>query len=295
MFDFEKGRIKFIRGGKYPHCHSLFIDDRHRVVIDPSSHEETLLAVLQEGPVDVLINSHAHEDHLIYNPHFRSSAFWVHEADALAFEAVENLIDCYGNTDETARQGWIRFLLDDCHYEPRKADRYLRDGEVIDLGEVRMEVIHTPGHTPGHLSFYFPHEKILFTGDLDLVKAGPYYGDVYSDVEDTIRSLNRLMTYPCDTYLTSHGKGIYEGDQRHIEQYLESIYRREDALLTLLREAPRTLDEITDKGIIYGPNKTLAGIWDLSISERAMMEKHLQSLIKRGIVSRERDLFLSER
>ena len=76
-----------------------------------------------------------------------------------------------------------------------------------------------------------------------------------------------------------------------MERYLDSIYRREDALLTLLREAPRTLDEITDEGIIYGSNKTLAGIWDLSISERAMMEKHLQYLIKRGLVSREGALF----
>lgn len=294
MFDFERGRIKLIRGGKYPHCHSLFIDDRRRVMIDPSSHEETLLAVLQEGPVDVLINSHAHEDHLIYNHHFRSSAFWVHEADAPAFEAVENLVACYGNFDETIRQDWTRFLLNECHYVPRKADRCLRDGEVIDLGEVRMEVLHTPGHTPGHLSFYFPREKVLFTGDLDLVKAGPYYGDVDSNIEDTIRSLKRLMNYSCDTYLTSHGKGIYEGDPGHIERYLESIYQREDALLTLLREAPRTLDEITDEGIIYGPNKTLAGIWDLSISERAMMEKHLRYLIKRGLVSREGDHFFFE-
>ena len=259
MFDFERGRIRLIRGGKYPHCHSLFIDDRTRVMIDPSSHEETLIAVLQEGPVDVLVNSHAHEDHLIYNHHFRSSAFWIHEADSPAFEAVEKLIDCYGNFEETDRQEWVRFLLNECHYVPRKADRYLRDGEVIDLGEVQMEVVHTPGHTPGHLSFFFPREKVLFTGDLDLVKAGPYYGDVDSNIEDTIRSLKRLMTYPCDTYLTSHGKGIYEGDQRHIERYLESIFQREDSLLTLLRKAPCTLDDTTTRGSFTAPTRPWPG------------------------------------
>jgi glyoxylase-like metal-dependent hydrolase (beta-lactamase superfamily II) len=291
MFDFEKGRIKFIRGGKYPQCHSLFVDDRTRVVIDPSSDEKKLLSIRQDKPVDILINSHAHEDHLVYNTLFRSSALWVHEAEAHAFEAVENLLEGYGDSDEATRQGWIRFLLEDCHYEPRKADRLLRGGEIVELGEVEMEIVHTPGHTPGHLSFYFPREKILFLGDLDLVKAGPYYGDVHSSIEDTISSLNRLKGYPCETYLTAHGKGIHEGDPAHIERYLASIYRREESLVEFLREAPRTLKEITEKGIIYGPNKTLAGVWDLGISERAMMEKHLRYLMKRDLVRREGDLF----
>ncbi|MFH1124534.1 MAG: MBL fold metallo-hydrolase [Pseudomonadota bacterium] len=292
MFDFEKGSIKFIRGGKYPQCHSLFVDDRTRVVIDAASDEDKLIRIQQDKPVHVLVNSHGHEDHLLYNYHFRSSAFWVHEADAHAFEAAENLVDCYGKSDEAVRQSWIDFLLNDCHYEPRKPDRLLRDREVIELGEVEMEIIHTPGHTPGHLCFYFPHEGILFLGDLDLVKAGPYYGDVLSSIEDTISSLNRLKSYPCETYLTGHGKGIYDGDPAHIERYLESIDRREESLVEFLREGPRTLEEITEKGIIYGPNKTLAGVWDLSLSERAMMEKHLQYLMKRGLVSRERDRFL---
>ena len=62
--------------------------------------------------------------------------------------------------------------------------------------------------------------------------------------------------------------------------------------MEFLREGPRTLEEITEKGIIYGPNKTLAGIWNLSISESAMMEKHLQYLMKRGLVSREKNRFV---
>jgi len=292
MFDFERGRIKFIRGGRYPACHSLFVDDRIRVVIDAASDEKKLINIQRDKPVHVLITSHGHEDHLLYNYHFRSSAFWAHADDAHAFEAVENLVDCYGNAEEAVREGWIRFLLNECHYEPRSPDRLLQDGERIRLGEVEMEIIHTPGHTPGHLCFYFPHEEILFLGDLDLVTAGPYYGDVRSSIEETIASLRRLKEYACETYLTAHGKGVYDGDPSHIERYLESINRREESIVAFLQKGPRTLEEITEQGIIYGPNKTLAGVWNLSLSERAMMEKHLEYLMKRGFVFREGNHFV---
>jgi glyoxylase-like metal-dependent hydrolase (beta-lactamase superfamily II) len=293
MYDFEKGMIKFIHGGKYPHCHSLFIDDERRALIDAASNEETLLAIQRERPVQILINSHGHEDHLLYNHLFPEAEFWVHEADAHVFRDVQNLIDCYGEEiEETERQRWADFLINSCHYVPRTSDRFLRHGEVIEFGEVRVEIVHTPGHTPGHCAFYFPEERILFTADLDLVKAGPYYGDVASSLEDTVESLNRLKSYPCDIYLTSHGKGVYEGDQIYVDRYLACIRHREEALIEFLRAAPRTLDDITDRGIIYGPKKAFLGPWDLSVSERFMMEKHLDSLIKRGLVRQEGKRFI---
>jgi glyoxylase-like metal-dependent hydrolase (beta-lactamase superfamily II) len=287
MFDFEKGKVKFIHGGKYPHGHSVFIDDEKRALIDAASIEETLLAIQKERPIQILINSHGHEDHLLYNYRFPEAEFWAHEADAHTFEDVQNMISCYGEFSEQEREDWANFLINTCNYVPRKVDRLLRDGEVVEFGEVRMEVIHTPGHSPGHCAFYFIEEKVLFMGDLDLVKAGPFYGDLSSSIEDTIISLNRLRDYSCDAYLTSHGKGIFDGDPIHIDRYLSCIDQREGALIEFLKTAPRTIEEITDKGIIYGPQRKLGGTWDLSMSERAMMEKHLEQLKKRGLVHQE--------
>ena len=293
MYDFERGMIKLIRGGKYPHCHSLFIDDEKRALIDAASNEETLLAIQRERPVQILINSHGHEDHLIYNHLFPEAEFWVHEADAHVFKDVQSLIDCYGKEiNEAERQQWADFLIHSCHYMPRRSDHFLRHGEVVEFGEVRMEIVHTPGHTPGHCAFYFPQERILFTSDLDLVEAGPYYADVASSLEDTIESLNLLKSYPCDIYLTSHGKGVYKGDKIYIDRYLACIRQREEVLIEFLRIAPRTLDDITDHGIIYGPKKAFLGPWDLSMSERCMMEKHLDSLKGRGLVCQEGKYFV---
>lgn len=292
MHDFSTGAIKFIRGGKYPLCHSVLIDDRVRAVIDASSDESGLRAFKEEGPVHYLITSHAHEDHLVFNYLFPESRFCAHPLDAPFFADLDSLIDCYGDMSSEETEKWRIFLKNVCHYRERKVDLFLEDGMVLELGNVRMEVIHTPGHTPGHLAFYFPQEKVLFTGDLDLTKAGPYYADRTSSVEDILQSLNRLKTYRAEIYLTAHGKGILEGDPAYIDQYLKMILAREARLIEFLKEGPKTLPQIVEEGIIYGQNPKTLGAWDLTLSERGMMVKHLERLVKMSRVRQEGSLFI---
>ena len=55
----------------------------------------------------------------------------------------------------------------------KEPDRLLEDKEILDFGHTRVQVLHTPGHTAGHLSFHFLDEKVIFLADLDLVKFGP--------------------------------------------------------------------------------------------------------------------------
>jgi len=290
VFDFTKGTIKFIRGGKYPFCHSVLIDDRNRAVIDASSDMDKLNQFKDKGPVDYLITSHAHEDHLAFNYLFPVSRFCVHPFDAPHFENVESLIDSYGDMPQEEREKWRGFLENDCHYTPRRPDLLINDGMVVDFGEVKMEVIHTPGHTKGHCAFYFIEQRILFTADLDLTKAGPYYGDRTSDIEETIHSLERLKTVEAEIYLTAHGKGILEGDPEHINRYLEVIFLREEKLMDLLSKGAKTLDQIVQEGIIYG-NKSPIGPWDLTLSERTMILKHLSRLTNMNRVAQEGDVY----
>ncbi len=292
MYDFSKGAIKFIRGGHYPHCNSVLIDDRIRAVIDAASDEGKLLAFKKEGRIDCLITSHAHEDHLVYNYLFPEATFWAHPHDAPHFEDVKSLADCYGDMPSETFRKWCNFFVTECHYVPRKVDRFLKDGGIMDFGETKMEVIHTPGHTGGHCGFYFPLEKILFTADLDLTRVGPYYADRTSDIEKTIRSLERLKTYPAEIYLTAHGKGIYEGDRARIDRYLNMIFSREERLIEFLRQGAKSLEEITAEGIIYGKNPAFLGVWDLTISERMMIAKHLTRLIRLGGVHKDGDLYV---
>lgn len=282
MFDFEKGPLKYIHGGRYPHCHSLWIDDHKSALIDAASRKDLLLAANAENPVRILINSHGHEDHFIYNYLFPDAQLWVHQADAAMFEDIENLIDCYDPTP-AERKRWRQFITETCHYMPQTPDRRLQDREELNFGGTWCRVIHTPGHTPGHCAFHFPEERVLFTADLDLVKAGPYYGDVHSSIDDILESLRRLAEIDVDVYLAGHGRGILEGDPEYIHQYARVIHERESKLLDFLTKGAKTLDEITRRGIIYGPPRTVSG-WDLSASERAMMKKHLQQLEKKEMV-----------
>jgi glyoxylase-like metal-dependent hydrolase (beta-lactamase superfamily II) len=279
MFDFERGPLKFIRGGKYPHCHTLYIDGAKKAFIDAASQEEILASLGHENPIQILINSHGHEDHFVYNYLFPHSQLWAHESDAPVFEDINRLIDGYDPTP-AEREHWSKFITETCHYEVREPNRLLKDGDELIFGGTFCRVIHTPGHTPGHCAFHFPEEKILYTADLDLVRAGPYYGDVHSSIEDTLDSLERLAAIDVDVYLTSHGKGIHEGNPDLLRQYAFVIQRREEKLLDFLADGPRTLESVTAQGIIYGPPRVVAG-WDLSASERSMMKKHLEWLLKK--------------
>jgi ribonuclease/clavin/mitogillin len=292
VFDFTKGAIKFIRGGRYPFCHSVLVDGPIRAVIDASSDRDKLQSFKDRGRVDYLITSHAHEDHLVFNYLFPDSKFCAHPLDAPFFESLDSLIDCYGDMSAEEMEKWRKFLREECHYQERKVDWLLEDGMILEWDDARIQVIHTPGHTRGHLAFYFINEKIMFTADLDLVKAGPYYADRTSSVDEIIQSLERLKTYPVETYLTSHGKGIYDGDPTIVDQYLNIVLSRGERLIDLLKQGPKTLDQIVEEGIIYGKNPKSLGAWDLSLSERGMMIKHLERLMKMNQVRQDKNLFL---
>ena len=291
MYDFEKGKVLFIRGGKYPQSNSVLIDDEIRAIIDPACDEEKLLTIHKERPIEVIINSHGHEDHILYNSRFPDAQLWVHELDADAFRDAHALLAQFYQTDEVgeeAKAHWTAFFTDVVKYQPREPDRMLADEEILDFGETRVKVLHTPGHSPGHLSFHFLQEKVLFLADLDLVKFGPYYGDKASSIDDTINSLNRLAEIDVDVYLVSHGKeAILEGDPAHIHRYMEVIFNREEKLLEFLSAGPKSLEDITAYGIIYGGRSLANGAWELSMSEKAMMRKHLERLERLGTVREE--------
>ena len=100
MFDFEKGRIRFIRGGKYPQSNSVLIDDNIRVLIDPACNEDKLRLIHRERPVEVIINSHGHEDHILYNHLFSDAQLWVPNLDAGVFRDRDAFIHQFFPPDE---------------------------------------------------------------------------------------------------------------------------------------------------------------------------------------------------
>ena len=279
------GRLVFIPGvnkGRYPFCNSLFIDDEKRVIIDPGS-DETVLQNLNHGDgIDIIINSHYHEDHVIYNYLFPKAALYVHKDEVACYQSIESFLDYAGLKGTAFEQNWRDVITNVFHYRERTPSFLLDDGDILNFGKTKMEVIHTPGHTIGHCSFYFPDEGVLFLGDLDLCQFGPWYGDRVSDIDKTIESVHKLMKLPADIFISSHEVGIVENTIANLaEQYLNVINTREKDLLHSL-DKPQTFDEIVHQWIIY--KKPREPRWMYEFMEGAIIQKHLDRLIKKGTV-----------
>jgi glyoxylase-like metal-dependent hydrolase (beta-lactamase superfamily II) len=225
--------------------------------------------------------SHWHEDHLMHLDLFDDLPLWISPRDAPPLSDIEVFKKWFGFNEEEKRF-WESFLDEQFHYRPRKPARYLMDGETIRFCNLSVDVIATPGHTPGHLAFFFREPSVLFAGDYDLTRFGPWYGDLYSDIDETRASLNRLQGIPAHIVLTGHETGVFEDPPVELwRQYGSVIAEREIKLLHLL-ERPRTSEEIVDACIIYGRPREPRAFF--AFGERVHMIKHLEHLQKRGMV-----------
>ncbi len=279
------GALTFIPGdnsGNYPNCHSLYIDGRVKLLIDPASNRDRLTQIRDKSGVDAVFLSHWHEDHFMHLDLFDGKDLWISELDAEPLQSLDHFFDAYG-MDADERPPWTKTMHDQFHFKPRAANRLIQSAEILDLGGVVAEVIHTPGHTPGHYSLYFREQKILFLGDYDLTSFGPWYGDARSDIDATVASVNKLRSIDADLWLASHGKGVHENVSTDLwDAYVSVIDTRDQKLLELLKE-PRTISQVVDARIVYKKKREPKEFFDFG--ERAIMGKHLERLIKRGLVA----------
>ena len=293
MEDRQFGRISFIcgeNGGRYPFNHSVYIEgDDARVIIDPASNLEKLKRLQKKDGVDLVWLSHWHEDHIRYLYLFEDCPKWISARDFPPLSDIEIFLDWYGLEEPGQRDHWKKEMLGTFNFQPQHKARFIEDDEKIDLGNLQVQVIATPGHTPGHLSFFFPAEEILFLGDYDLTSFGPWYGDVASSIEDTIKSIHRLKAIPAKRWITCHDTGLFEENPGDLwGSYENVIYEREARLLEFLGQ-PRSLQEIAAAWLIYGKPREPRDFFEFN--ERALMKKHLDYLVRQGSVLCDKDIF----
>lgn len=86
-----------------------------------------------------------------------------------------------------------------------KVDGTLNEGDVIDLGEWKLEVIHTPGHSPGCISLYERRAKVLFSGDTVFPQGNIGRTDLFAGcTEDLIKSIERLVELDVEVLYPGH-------------------------------------------------------------------------------------------
>ncbi len=274
-------RVAVLEGenvGAYPSGNSVVIvGEDDTAIIDPS------VTVVAEGgahvPVTIVLNSHSHEDHMAGNGLFADARVHIHDEDLPGAHSLDGLLEVYGLEGE-ARTSFSETILTEFHYTPRPDATGFRDGDVFDLGGVRVEAVHLPGHTRGHSGFRIDG-GVFFCADIDLTGFGPYYGDVWSDLDDFEASLVQMRDEEADWFVTFHHKGIIEGRETFVERldaFHAVIARRHDAMLSFLAE-PHTIDDMVRTRFIYRPHVQHA--FADSVEARSA-EMHVARMLDRG-------------
>jgi len=106
---------------------------------------------------------------------------------------------------------------------PLQPDRWLEDGELITLGEVTLEVIHCPGHTPGHVVFYQPQQQLAFVGDVLFQGSIGRTDFPKGDYQTLINSITQRLLPLGDevSFVPGHGPMSTLGEERKHNPFLQ--------------------------------------------------------------------------
>jgi ribonuclease/clavin/mitogillin len=129
--------------------------------------------------------------------------------------------------------------------------QFIDEGDCLDLGTApdgkgawTLQAIHTPGHAPGHLSFWEPRYRLLFVGDMvSMLSSVLIPPPPEGDLAEYLHSLQRLQAYPARLLLPAHGSP--SARPAHVlEQALAHRKEREEQLLQALQASPRTVSQL---------------------------------------------------
>lgn len=155
------------------------------VLIDAADEDKLLAEMCERAGVHRVITTHGHFDHIgaVVALRNKNIDVGIHAADA-------EMLPGY--------------------------DFILHDQEIVDVGKLKLELLHTPGHTPGSVSIRVRDTPLLFSGDT-LFPGGPgathFPGGDFATIMDSIEK--KLMTMPIDTVvLPGHGNSTTIGNER---------------------------------------------------------------------------------
>lgn len=191
--------MKYIRipAGIYAaNCYIIYSEsDGAGIIVDPAGDAEDLIKIIEDNKIEpkYILLTHGHADHIGAVEELKekySLELLIHEDD------LDMIEDSKINLSSSMAMGNISL----------KADRLLKDGDVIPFGNSKGRVIHTPGHTKGGICFLT--EGLLVTGDT-LFKGSVGRSDLYGGDHDVLVNsiLSKLMILPDDIIvMPGHGQ-----------------------------------------------------------------------------------------
>ena len=194
----------------------LYNDAKEAIIIDPGMYEPKefddfygFIEMEQLKPI-LLLNTHTHLDHLFGNAsvlHRFHIPFAFHALDKPVFDASVSAGAMYGLTFEKSP-------------EP---NYHLQEGDFVELGEEKLQIILTPGHSPGSVCFYHSTQKFVISGDVlfhGSIGRSDFPGGNY---ETLIQSIQQgLLSLPDDvTVYSGHGPATTFGYERRNNPFLK--------------------------------------------------------------------------
>lgn len=173
------------------------------VVIDPGGDPEDIEKVVQKEGLKIkyIILTHGHADHIAALTELKkktNALILIHPADS------DMLVDPTYNLSIFTGQELV------CP----KADRFLDDGDKIKIGALELEVLHTPGHSPGGISLFV--DKMIFTGDALFcggIGRTDFPGASHTQLLNSIKE--KILSKPDDTVVYSgHGPETTVGEEK---------------------------------------------------------------------------------
>jgi hydroxyacylglutathione hydrolase len=199
---------------------------RQAICIDPGDEAERIVETLDRHNLNLqaIALTHAHLDHV----------GGVAALKKLKPDAKINLHkgDEFMYTGLPEQPGWIGIprsqwaALGFAFETPPPVDEYWTDGQIYAVGELRFQVLHCPGHTPGHIVLYEPEERKVFVGDVlfaGSIGRTDLPGGSTEQLLDSIKT--KLLTLPDDvTVYSGHGPLTTIGEERLTNPFLTGVY-----------------------------------------------------------------------
>ena len=265
--------------GRFPFCHSVLIRDRITVLIETGCGREILKEIEREFSPDMVIYSHAHPDHCAGSSMFPAERLWGPVESRETTGNIRRMAERF--VKQGIRGDWISFMTEVAELRDFNVGNYFEHDHVFDFGDTVMEAIHAPGHTDDHYCFYFPHEKIMLTTDIDLTSFGPWYGNPESSIDSFIESIERVKSYDIKTVVSSHLGVIRNGIEEGFDRFLDVFRERDEVILGFLSSS-RSIEDFVEQALIYQKYPYRPSI--LRFFEAQMIDKHLKRLVSKGLV-----------